>query len=59
MIKCDKGNLEIKGDEGIVGAEIGVIIHEILEKGIVNEYVLDLVIAKVKDLHRRGGMKND
>lgn len=59
MIKCDKGNLEIKGDEGIVGAEIGVLIHEVLKRGIVEEYVLDMVIAKVKDLYRRGVTKND
>lgn len=59
MIKCDKGNVEIKGDEGVVGAEIGVLIHEVLAKGIVNEYVLDMVIAKVKDLYRKGGVKND
>lgn len=59
MIKCDKGIVEIKGGEEIVGAEIGVIIHEVLERGIVNEYVLDMVIAKVKDLHRKGVMKND
>ena len=59
MIKCDKGNIEIKGDEGIVGAEIGVIIHEVLEKGVVEEYVLDMIIAKVKDMHRKGRKKDD
>lgn len=59
MIKCDKGDVEIEGGEGVVGAEIGVIIHEVLERGIVNEYILDMVIAKVKDLHRKGGVKND
>lgn len=59
MIKCDKGIVEIKGDEGVVGAEIGVLIHEVLAKGIVKEYVLDMVIAKVKDLYRKGGVKND
>lgn len=59
MIKCDKGVVEIKGDEGVVGAEIGVLIHEVLAKGIVNEYILDMVIAKVKDLHRKGVVKND
>lgn len=59
MIKCDKGDVEIKGGEGVVGAEIGVLIHEVLAKGIVSEYILDMVIAKVKDLYRKGGVKND
>ena len=34
MIKCNKADCEIKGSEGIVGAEFGVILYNLLKNGV-------------------------
>lgn len=59
MIKCDKENIEIKGSDETIGAEIGFIIYQSLEKEAIDELLLDMIIAKVKDMHRKGRKKDD
>ena len=59
MIKCNKTDCEIKGSEGIVGAEFGVILYNLLKNGNVSEYILDMVIAEAKNVYRNEGGKND
>lgn len=59
MIKCDKENIEIEGSDETIGAEIGFIIYQSLEKDVIDELLLDMIIAKVKDMYRKGRKKDD
>lgn len=59
MIKCDRENIEIEGSDETIGAEIGFIIYQSLEKDAIDELLLDMIIAKVKDMHRKGRKKDD